>query len=41
MSPSWENVKVDNSNMRLYLSAPESNAQSARGDCHSRPDGRR
>ena len=28
MSPSWENVKVDNSNMRLYLSAPESNAQS-------------
>jgi carboxymethylenebutenolidase len=28
MSPTWENVKVDNSNMRLYLSAPESNAQS-------------
>ena len=24
MSPTWENVKVDNSNMRLYLSAPES-----------------
>ncbi len=24
MSPTWENVQVDNSNMRLYLSAPES-----------------
>ena len=30
MGPSWENVKVDNSKMRVYLSPPESPRQAPR-----------